>query len=461
MEPLETTELGAAAADVGDGRLAIVAIVGRPNAGKSTLFNRLVPGRTAIVDKTPGVTRDRNIGITTLGRRRVLLIDTGGFEDADDSALAESVRAQSALAADEADVVLVLLDGRAGLNPDDAVLVDRLRRLAKPVLFAVNKIDGNRQEGDLAEFFALGIDDLQPISAAHGIGIDDLVEQIAAALPAPEPGSYTAAEEDPDCIRLALIGRPNAGKSSLLNRIVGYDRAIVDARPGTTRDALDTPFEFGGRRYVLVDTAGIRRRARVIDHVERVSVVRALSALERAEVAALVIDATQGMNDQDARIAGYAWERRRALLFVFNKWDAVPAEGRSKRRLYAAVADAYPSLADVPAVVVSALQGTGVKQIFPALGRVVASHRAVLQTAELNRVLRKAVEAHAPRATRGRPPRFYYATQTGTAPPRIRLFVSAPDKVTADYQRYLYNTFRKHFGLSGTPLQIQLQAREH
>lgn len=459
MQPTASEER-TADVDAFDERLAIVAIVGRPNAGKSTLFNRLVPGRTAIVDKTPGVTRDRNIGIATLGRRRVLLIDTGGFEDADASELAESVRAQSALAAEEADVVLVLLDGRAGLNPDDKVLVDRLRRLAKPVVFAVNKIEGPRQDADLADFFALGIDDLASISAAHGLGIEGLIDRLVAALP-PASSAAFRSEEERDAIRLALVGRPNAGKSSLLNRIVGYDRAIVDSRPGTTRDALDTPFTFGGRSYVLVDTAGIRRRAKVIDHVERVSVVRALSALERAEVATLVIDATQGMTDQDARIAGYAWERRRALLLVFNKWDAVPAERRSKRLVAESVAHAYPSLADVPIVVVSALEGTGVKQLFPALGRVVASHRRVLQTAELNRVLRAAVEAHQPRAVRGRPPRFYYATQTGSAPPRISLFVSAPDKVTADYQRYLYNTFRDAFELRGTPLQIQLRLREH
>lgn len=459
MEP-SASEDQAVDVDSSEDRLAIVAIIGRPNAGKSTLFNRLVPGRTAIVDKTPGVTRDRNIGIATLGRRRVLLVDTGGFEDADGSELAESVRAQSALAAEEADVVLVLLDGRAGLNPDDKVLVDRLRRLAKPVVFAVNKIEGPRQDVDLAEFFALGIDDLVAISAAHGLGIDVLIDRLVTSLPPASSGAFRS-EEEREAIRLALVGRPNAGKSSLLNRIVGYDRAIVDSRPGTTRDALDTPFTFGGRSYVLVDTAGIRRRAKVIDHIERVSVVRALSALERAEVATLVIDATQGMTDQDARIAGYAWERRRALLLVFNKWDAVPEERRSKRLVAEAVAHAYPSLADVPIVVVSALEGTGIKQLFPALGRVVASHRRTLQTAELNRVLRAAVEAHQPRAVRGRPPRFYYATQTASAPPRISLFVSAPDKVTADYQRYLYNTFREAFDLRGTPLHIQLRLREH
>ncbi len=441
-----------------DARLPIIAIVGRPNAGKSTLFNRLVPGRTAIVDKTPGVTRDRNVGVGRAGGHTFLVVDTGGFEEADGSTLAESVRAQSALAAEEADAVVVLLDGSAGLNPDDRVLVDRLRRLEKPVVFAVNKIDHAGHEGRIAEFYALGIDEPLAISAAHGIGVGTLFRHVLEALPAAEEAPAEAGVKP---VRLALVGRPNAGKSSLLNRIVGYDRSIVDATPGTTRDAVDTPFERNGRPWVLVDTAGIRRRSRVIELVERVSAVRALSALERAEVAALVVDATQGMTDQDARIAGYAWERRRALVLVFNKWDALPAESNSRKRHFAAVAHKYPTLADVPKVALPALEGTGLSNLFPALEEVVDHHRRVMATSDLNRVLNAAVEAHAPRAVRGRPPRFFYATQTGSAPPVITLFVSQPQQVTPDYERYLHNCFRKAFDLSGTPLQVKLRKREH
>jgi GTP-binding protein len=445
--------------DVERGRLPVVAIVGRPNAGKSTLFNRLVPGRTAIVDKTPGVTRDRNIGIAKVRGRRFLVIDTGGFEDADGSSLAESVRAQSALAAEEADVVVVLLDGSEGLNPDDAVLLDRLRRLRKPLVFAVNKVDDPKHEGRIADFYALGIDEMLPISAAHGIGVDDLFHCVVDLLPAVEAEAEEVGADDP--VRLAFIGRPNAGKSSLLNRIVGYERSIVDATPGTTRDALDTPFERDGRKYVLVDTAGIRRRSRVVELIERVSVVRALSSIERGEVAALIIDAAQGMSDQDARIANYAWERRRALLLVFNKWDLLPEGENSSKRFFADIAYRYPSLADVPMLALSALKGSGVRALFPALEQVVANHRRQIGTAELNRVLERAVEGHAPRATRGRPPRFFYATQTGSAPPVITLFCSAPDKIAPDYERYLYNHFRKAFGLHGTPLQIKIRKREH
>ena len=446
-------------ADIERGRLPVVAIVGRPNAGKSTLFNRLVPGRTAIVDKTPGVTRDRNIGIAKLRGRRFLLIDTGGFEDADGSPLAESVRAQSALAAEEADVIVVLLDGSEGLNPDDGVLLTRLRRLGKPLLFAVNKVDDAKHEHRIADFYALGIEEMLPISAAHGIGIEDLFHAVVEALPEVEPVAEPSEADTP--VRLALIGRPNAGKSSLLNRIVGYERAIVDSTPGTTRDALDTPFEMNGRKYVLVDTAGIRRRSRVVELVERVSVVRALSSLERAEVAALVIDAEQGMTDQDARIANYAWERRRALVLVFNKWDLLPEGENSSKKVFADIAHRYPSLADVPMVALSALKGNRVRSLFPLLEEVVANHRRQLGTAELNRALTQAVEAHAPRAVRGRPPRFFYATQTGTAPPVITLFASAPDKIAPDYERYLHNFFRKAFDLHGTPVKVKLRKREH
>jgi len=457
-EPLE--QIDAPAEAVERQRLPVVAIVGRPNAGKSTLFNRLVPGRTAIVDKTPGVTRDRNIGIAKAAGRRFMIIDTGGFEDVDGSPLAESVRAQSALAADEADVVVILLDGREGLNPDDRVLVDRLRRLQKPIVFAVNKIDSPGHDERVADFYALGVDEFLPISAAHGIGVHDLFKRVAEVLPAEEELPDENDEERP--IRLALVGRPNAGKSSLLNRIVGYERAIVDATPGTTRDALDTPFVHNGRDYVLVDTAGIRRRSRVVELVERVSAVRALNSLERAEVAALVIDSTQGgMTDQDARIANYAWERHRGLLLVFNKWDALAEGENSRKRMFAAVAHQYPSLADVPMIALSALQGTGIKALFPALEELVANHRRVIGTAELNRVLAQSVEAHAPRSVRGRPPRFFYATQTGTAPPTITLFVSAPQMVAPDYERYLFNCFRKAFDLRGTPLRLKMREREH
>jgi len=435
--------------------LPTVAIVGRPNVGKSTLFNRLARSQRAIVDSQPGVTRDRNIATVRWEDHEFLLIDTGGFEDADSSTLAASVRAQSALAAAEADAVIAVFDGREGLNPVDRELVQRLRTLQKPVFYAVNKLDTPKHDDAAAEFFALGLDEVFPISVAHGRGVSELLERLVAQLPTPPPAEAVADR----AVTLALVGRPNVGKSSLLNRIVGYDRAIVDATPGTTRDPVDTPFQHGEQAYVLVDTAGVRRRPRVHEQIERASAVRALRALDRAEVALLVIDATEGMTDQDARIAGYAWERGRALLLVINKWDAVPRERRNRIPFRTRIQEQYPTLADVPVVFISALTGQGIQTIFPALERLVTAHRTQMRTVELNNLLGAATHAQTPASVHGKRPRFFYATQTGSAPPVITIFTSAPALVQTAYERYLSNEFRRAFSLYGTPLRLRFRPR--
>ncbi|HVO27163.1 MAG TPA: ribosome biogenesis GTPase Der [Candidatus Margulisiibacteriota bacterium] len=435
--------------------MVTVAIVGRPNVGKSTLFNRLVRSQRAMVDSQPGVTRDRNIARVRWDKSEFLLVDTGGFEDADQSPLAAAVRAQRALAAAEADAVIAVFDGREGLNPVDRELVRQLRKLRKPLLYAVNKLDTPAHDAAAAEFFTLGLAEVFPISVAHGRGVDDLMERLVALLPLPGAAEPVAA----DIVTLALVGRPNVGKSSLLNRIVGHERAIVDATPGTTRDTIDTPFQHGDQRYLLVDTAGIRRRPRVHEKLERASAVRALRALDRAAVAVLVIDATQGMTDQDARIAGYAWERGRALLLVINKWDAVARDRRDRSTFRTRIAEQYATLADVPCVFVSALLGQGVQTIFPALQRLVAAHRSQLRTVELNDVLGAATRAQAPASVHGKRPRFFYATQTGSAPPVITIFTSAPECVQTAYERYLANEFRQAFQLYGTPLRLHFRPR--
>jgi GTP-binding protein len=435
-------------------RLPVVAIVGRPNAGKSALFNRLVRAPRAIVDAQPGVTRDRNVATARWGERSFRLIDTGGFEDRTASALAAAVRTQADGAAAEADVIIAVFDGREGLNPVDRELMQRLRRLQKPVLFAVNKLDTAAHEAAAAEFFALGLDEVFPIAVAHGRGVsallDRLVEQLPVLAPTPEAGGGAA-------VTLALVGRPNVGKSSLLNRILGYERAIVDAAPGTTRDPVDTPFRYGTREYLLVDTAGIRRRPRVTAPLERASAARALRALERAEIAILVVDATEGMTDQDARIAGYAWERGRALLLAVNKWDAVPHA--NPRRFLDALHNQYPTLADLPAVLLSARTGANIAALFPALEQLVAAHRRQLRTVRLNEVLAATTRAQAPASVQGKRPRFYYATQTASAPPTITVFSSYPQLVQPAYERYLLNAVRAAFGLHGTPLHLRFRAR--
>ena len=435
--------------------LPVVAIVGRPNVGKSALFNRLVRQQRAIVDQRPGVTRDRNFASTQWGERAFRLVDTGGYEDADVSTLAASVRAQSRLAAEEADVIIAVLDGRAGLQPSDRDVVEQLRRLRKPVVYAVNKLDTAAHEDEAADFFALGLEEVFPISAAHGRGVNALMDHVVRLLPESSAAAVAAGRP----VALAIVGRPNVGKSSLLNRIVGYERAIVDATPGTTRDPVDTPFRYGRQEYVLIDTAGMRRRPRIHEQLEQVSVARAMRALARAEVAVLVVDAPEGMTDQDARIASYAWAQGRALLLVVNKWDAIPRAQRDRPRMIDELRRRYASLADVPVVLLSARTGAHVGELFPALEKVGAAHRQQLRTVRLNQVLEQAVRAQAPPSVHGKRPRFYYATQTATAPPTITIFTSAPQLVQTAYERYLMHAFRSAFELAGTPLRLRFRAR--
>ena len=434
--------------------MPVVALVGRPNTGKSTLFNRLTRTRRALVAATPGVTRDRNVAVAERDGRRMLVVDTGGFEADEHEPLNRAVRTQALLAAEEADAIVVVLDGRAGLNPLDRMLLERLRALPQPLFVAVNKVDAPQQEELVNEFYALGIEPLYPVSAEHGLGVETLITDVMARLPDAAP--LAAPGEPPTAV--AIIGRPNVGKSSLLNRLVGYERAIVSDIPGTTRDALDTSVTHGGRAYLLVDTAGVRRRGRVQAHLERAGVVRALRALERSEVALLMVDAVEGMTEQDARVAGYAWERGRALVLLVNKWDAAPA--RDPRAFAARVDQRYPSLAVVPKLFLSALTGRGVSRVWGAIDAVASQHRIRLPTAKLNQVIGRAVTAQAPPIVQGARPRLFYATQTAYAPPTITIFASHPQRVAPAYERYLGNQLRAAFGLEGTPLRLRFRARD-
>src|SRR5712691_2978590 len=318
--------------------LPVVAIVGRPNAGKSTLFNRLIRQRKAVVDDTPGVTRDRNFARAKWRDLPFVLVDTGGIDLREREGAVGQVQAQTRLAIDEADIVIFLFDGREGVNPADADAVDLLRRSGKPVFFAVNKIDGDKQEAATADFFSLGLDTPFPISAAHGRGVADLLDTIIEGFPQINHEEESAERDssalpaEATALRVAIVGRPNVGKSSLLNRLVGFERSVVDATPGTTRDAVDSLIEWRGKPMLLVDTAGVRRRPRIHEAIEQASVLIALKALERAEIGLLIIDAVEGMTDQDARLAQYAWERGRGLVLVVNKWDAAPPERRNRTR---------------------------------------------------------------------------------------------------------------------------------
>lgn len=437
--------------------LPVVAIVGRPNVGKSSLFNRIVRAHRAIVDDTPGVTRDRVIAPASYEGKSFLCIDTGGF-DADPSAdthtLDNSVREQAMAALAEADVAVCVLDGRAGLAPADAELVALLRKAKTPVLYAVNKIDTAARETLVAEFYATGIDPIFPVSAAHGLGLDVLLDAIVARLPETSTVAATHAGT-----RLALMGRPNVGKSSLLNLLLGTDRSVVSPVAGTTRDAIDTPVMLDGRPYVLIDTAGVRRRVRVTDRLERHGAVRALGTIARTDLVLLVVDASEGFTDQDARLAARAWEAGRGLILVANKWDLLAGRERDVARFRKAVAGTRPGFERLPLLCTSAHTGEGIEGVLGAVRRVERAYDAALATATLNRELQSATDATAPPSPGGRTIRLFYATQTARRPPEVTIFASAPQHVPVAYQRYLTNRFVGAFELGGVPLKLKLRSR--
>jgi GTPase len=439
------------------GSLPVVAIVGRPNAGKSTLFNRIVRARRAIVDDAPGVTRDRVVARAEHGGRAFVCVDTGGFvadTPRDGAALAAQVRAHALAAVGEADVVVCVLDGVAGLAPADRDTVRLLARASKPVLFAVNKIDTAGREPLAAEFYGAGVDRVFPVSAAHNRGVAELLDEVVARLP---PAAEAAPEDGGT--RLALLGRPNVGKSSILNRLLGAERALVAPEAGTTRDHIDTPVRIDGRPYVLIDTAGIRRRGRGNDVLERHGAVRALGMIERTDLVCFVLDAVEGMTDQDARLVGRAWEAGRGVILLANKWDLLSGPRRDVRTFRRALAAAHPAFARLPLLCVSARTGEGLEGLFGVLAQVERSYRATLGTAKLNQVLRAAVDAHTPPSPDGRPVRLFYVTQTRSGPPEVTVFASAPSRLPAAYERYLRTRFVEAFGLVGVPLRVRFRAR--
>ncbi|RME32724.1 MAG: ribosome biogenesis GTPase Der [Deltaproteobacteria bacterium] len=436
--------------------LPVVAIVGRPNVGKSTLFNRLCGQRKAIVEDIPGVTRDRNYARVDRFDRSFLLIDTGGFEPVSEDRLLAQMREQSQLAVEEADVILFVLDAKQGMTPADEEVADILRRYRKPLICLVNKVDGPRDEANAAEFYALGFDEILCISAEHGHGMSELALHLQELLP-------ESRSQNPDLqqTRLAIIGRPNVGKSSLVNRILGYERVVANPMAGTTRDSVDTPFTYNHKPYLLIDTAGIRRKGRVSQKLEKYSVVQALKAMERAHVVLMVIDAREGVTDQDLTIAGYAEEKGRAIILVVNKWDLVEKDHTTMGRYVKDLRARFRFLAHAPILFVSALTGQRVAKIMGEVEKLADEFNRRLPTATVNKVLREAVEAHQPSLYKGKRLKFFYATQTAVRPPTITVFVSRAEGVHFSYQRYLANKFREALGLTGSPLRVRYQSREH
>ena len=433
----------------------IVAIVGRPNVGKSTLFNRLVGQRRAIVDDMPGVTRDRNYANVDSFDIPFTLIDTGGFEPVSQELLLQQMRTQSQLAMEEADVIIFLMDGRAGLTTADREVAAMLRKMKKPVFHAVNKVDGDKVEALAAEFYELGIANFYPISAAHNRGVGDLMDEVVAAFP-----KAAITPEDDELTKIAVIGRPNVGKSSLVNRLLGFERSVANPVAGTTRDSTDTLFTCNKKRYLLIDTAGIRRKGKVSLKIETYSVVDALRSIERADVVLIVINAEEGVTEQDTKIAGYAYEAGRSCLFVVNKWDTVEKDNASMGKFVESIRMGFKYLSFAPIVFVSAKSGQRTGKIMAEIDALMEQYTKRISTADLNNVFKEAVESHHAPLSSGRRVKFYYATQVAIKPPSFVIFTNQPDGIHFSYERYLSNKIREAFVFTGTPIKLMFRGRE-
>ncbi len=431
----------------------IVAIIGRPNVGKSSFFNRVTRTKDAIVDDFPGVTRDRNYGNVRWDGAEFTLIDTGGFIENDADHFSHQIRFQISQAIEDADLILLLLDGKNGLSPFDTDLIRMLRAVTKPVFYAVNKIDGMEHEDKLHDFHAFGADNLYPVSAAHGYGVSDLLDDMVNALP------ESVSEASGEMIRVAVVGKPNVGKSSLINRVLGEDRLVVSDVPGTTRDAIDSVHTIDGKSYLLVDTAGIRRKGRVKKKLEKFSVIKALRSLDRCDVALIVMDAAEGITDQDISVAGYAYDRGCGCVFLLNKWDVIEKENNTAKMYYDRLRHEAKFLSFAPVVTISALTGKRVHRIFNLVDEVYQQYAVRVGTGPLNRILEQAVERNAPPFHKGRRLKFYYAAQVSAKPPTVVCFVNYPDAVHFSYKRYLVNQIREGAGLDKTPIRVIFRQR--
>ena len=438
----------------------IVAIVGRPNVGKSTLFNRLVGERRAIVEDMPGTTRDRVYGTTDWGGVEFTLVDTGGLLADSElevdafQQIARHTRDQAHTAIDEADVIVLMVDGRSGINAGDHEVAELLRRAGKPTILAVNKAESANRREAAYEFYELGLGDPIAISSYHGTGTGDLLDRIVEALPEAEE------EEEIEGPAIAIVGRPNVGKSRLLNALLGQERAIVSDVPGTTRDSLDTTLSWAGQPITLIDTAGIRRRGRVDRGIEQYSVLRSMRAIDRADVVLLLIDATEGFTAQDLHIAGYIADQKKGVVVVINKWDLIEKDSRTMDEFRKQAAEELDFLPYAPLVFVSAKFGQRVHQVLDTALSVVAERQRRVPTAALNKMLKDAVAAHPPPSKPGKWLKFFYATQADVAPPTFIFFTNDPAQIHFSYRRYLENRLRETFGFTGTAIRMSFRGRE-
>ena len=435
--------------------LPSVVVIGRPNVGKSTLFNRLVGRRDAIVDDQPGVTRDLKARPVSWNTRDFLLIDTGGLFGPDDDPFSPAIQAKIEDVIDDASVLLLLFDAHDGPTPVDHEVMEWLRRLRKTLVCAVNKVDDPRRMDLVAPFYELGCGELHPISSMHGTGTGDLLDCVIELLPPP-----VEMPEYENVSGIAIVGRPNVGKSTLLNRLVGHERAIVSPIPGTTRDPVDTLIEFDGDRYLLIDTAGIRRRSKMSQGLDRYALLRGKEAIERSDVALLLIDAVEGLTETDAKVFSYAHDAGKAAVVIVNKWDTVERSPGASGAFIKRLREEIPFLSYAPVMFISAQTGYHAHKIFPEIQRVLVGHRLRPSTAELNNLLEEILIRRPPPSKRGREVRAYYWTQVAISPPTVVLFVNDPDLVHFSYRRYLTNRLYEKFDFYGTPIHLILRERK-
>ena len=433
----------------------IVAVVGRPNVGKSTLFNKLAGKRISIVEDTPGVTRDRIFTEVEWLNKYFTLIDTGGIEPENDDIILTQMRNQAMLAMDMAHVIVFVVDGKSGITSADREVGLMLRKTNKPVILAVNKIDNMNLMDNIYDFYELGLGEPHAISSANAMGLGDLLDEIVENFP---EGLNTEYSED--IIRVAITGKPNAGKSSILNKILGEERVIVSPIAGTTRDAVDTYFEKGDQQYLLIDTAGIRRKSKVYERVEKFSVLRSMSAVERADVVLIVIDATEGVTEQDTKVAGIAHDEGKACIFVINKWDLVEKDNKTLGNYTKEIRDMFPFMNYAPILFVSAKTNQRMNRILDTVDQVAAEHSKRVSTSQLNDVIGEAVMLNQPPSDKGKRLKIYYGAQTGVKPPKITLYINNKELTHFSYQRYLENKIRENFGFEGTSMQFEYKEKD-
>lgn len=432
----------------------VIAIIGRPNVGKSTLFNRIVGKRIAIVENMPGVTRDRNYAHVSYYGKEFTLVDTGGLEPETSDQILTQMKTQAKIAIDEADIIIFLMDGREAVTSSDIDIVDLLRKVNKPVFYTLNKVDSKQAEENITDFYKLGIDKLYSISAEHGRYVDELLDDVCSSMTASDFQEKTV--EYP---KIAVVGRPNAGKSTLINKLLGKERLLTSPVPGTTRDSIDTVVIYYQKEYLFVDTAGIRKQAKVEKGVEYFSVIRSLRSIDRCDIAILLVDALEGITDQDLKIVRYIAEAEKGCIIGINKWDIVEKDEKTMEQYEKNIMETHPHLSHIPLIFLSALTGTRVQKVYDEIRRVMEEYSRHVTTGELNRFIRT-VENRLPVSNyKGKPLKLYYATQAGVRPPEFVIFVNHPEAINSTAVRFLENSIRDKWGFAGTPLRIVIRKR--